>query len=155
MKLLFIPIQATKKKGMGWALFTSFQVAYRHFLFSTLLSIVLFVVVFTISYYCTIFSPEGNLFYIDSSFHCGKLPDEIQTRQNRIHSLSKESALKSTVIILRLRFLGHNFNRLFHTERSWHTYRFTVVFFFWSAGFALCARAFSLNFLKRNAFCYG
>ena len=26
---------------------------------------------------------------------------------------------------------------MFHTERSWHTYRFTVVSVFWSAGFAL------------------
>ena len=32
---------------------------------------------------------------------------------------------------------------MFHTERSWHTYRLTVVIVFWSAGFALwCKRNF-------------
>ena len=43
------------------------------------------VVVFTISCHCTIFSPQGNLFYTDSSFHFGKLPDEmIQIRQTEL-----------------------------------------------------------------------
>ena len=32
---------------------------------------------------------------------------------------------------------------MFHTERSWHIYRLTVVIVFWSAGFALwCKRIF-------------
>ena len=30
-----------------------------------------------------------------------------------------------------------DFSRMFHTERSWHAYRLTVVNVFWSAGFAL------------------
>ena len=35
------------------------------------------------------------------------------------------------------------FSRMFHTERSWHIYRLTVVIVFWSAGFALwCKRIF-------------
>ena len=40
------------------------------------------VVVFTISYHCTIFSPLVNLFYTHISFHCGKLlPDEIRIKR--------------------------------------------------------------------------
>ena len=45
------------------------------------------------------------------------------------------------------------FSRMFHTERSWHTYWLTVVIVFWSAGFALwCKRIFFDLFLKRKAF---
>ena len=90
MKLLFIPIQTTekkkkkKKKERGGLFFLLFKSSNAILCQSTLLSIVLFVVVFTISYLCAIFSPKGNLFYIDSSFHCGKLPDEIQIRQTEL-----------------------------------------------------------------------
>ena len=89
MKLLFIPIQTTekkknKKKAWGGLCLRLIKSSNAILCQSTLLSIVLFVVVFTISYLCAIFSPKGNLFYIDSSFHCGKLPDEIQIRQTEL-----------------------------------------------------------------------
>ena len=38
-----------------------------------------------------------------------------------------------------------DFSRLFHTERSWHTYRFTVVFVSGRQDFPSDARAFSLT----------
>ena len=45
---------------------------------------------------------------------------------------------------------------MFHTERSWHTYRLTVVIVFWSAGFALwCKRIFFDLFWSVKLFYYG
>ena len=38
-----------------------------------------------------------------------------------------------------------DFSRLFHTERSWHTYRFTVVFVYGRQDLPSEARAFSLT----------
>ena len=38
-----------------------------------------------------------------------------------------------------------DFSRLFHTERSWHTYRFTVVFVYGRQDLPSDARAFSLT----------
>ena len=38
-----------------------------------------------------------------------------------------------------------DFSRLFHTERSWHTYRFTVVFVSGRQDLPSAARAFSLT----------
>ena len=38
-----------------------------------------------------------------------------------------------------------DFSRLFHTERSWHTYRFTVVFVSGRQDLPFDARAFSLT----------
>ena len=38
-----------------------------------------------------------------------------------------------------------DFGRLFHTERSWHTYRFTVVFVSGGQNLPSDARAFSLT----------
>ena len=46
-----------------------------------------------------------------------------------------------------------DFSRLFHTERSWRTYRFTVVFVSGRQDLPSDARAFSLTSLKRKAFC--
>ena len=49
-----------------------------------------------------------------------------------------------------------DFSRMFHTERSWHTYRLTVVIVFWSAGFALwCKRIFFDLFWSVKLFYYG
>ena len=48
------------------------------------------------------------------------------------------------------------FSRMFHSERSWHIYRLTVVIDFWSAGFALwCKRIFSDLFWSVKLFNYG
>ena len=45
---------------------------------------------------------------------------------------------------------------MFHTERSWHIYRLTVVIVFWSAGFALwCKRIFFDLFWSVKLFSYG
>ena len=49
-----------------------------------------------------------------------------------------------------------DFSRMFHTERSWHTYQLTVVIVFWSAGFALwCKRIFFDLFWSVKLFYYG
>ena len=77
--------------------------------FNRLLSIVLFIIRTLLSYSPYLssvlyFHRKETFFTLIvpflSVFHCGKLPDEIQIRQNRATSLSNESALKSTVILL-------------------------------------------------------
>ena len=45
-----------------------------------------------------------------------------------------------------------DFSRLFHTERSWHTYRFTVAFVSGRQDLPSDERAFSLTSFERKAF---
>ena len=48
-----------------------------------------------------------------------------------------------------------DFSRLFHTERSWHTYRFTVAFVSGRQDLPSDERAFSLTSFERKAFYCG
>ena len=55
----------------------------------------------------------------------------------------------SFLLLGRLRSRRFWLSRLFHIERSWYTYRFTVVFVSGRQDFLSDARAHSLNFLLR------
>ena len=49
----------------------------------------------------------------------------------------------------------YDFSRLFHTERSWHTYRFTVASVSGRQDLPSDERAFSLTSFERKAFYCG